>query len=319
MKRFLITLVCIIIAGALGSYMGRGAGEQAAKNAYAESLPLFYIEAPESAGVGDTIKVRVGVSGDFTASILSLRFYYDESALEYVGHTRAYVLDSVVMSGMSVCEHSEDKHMIAVGIMITGDEGFGAQGDIFEAEFKVLSAKTAQLTLEVPEFDYMPIGESIGTPISFNIENAAVNVSGSGSGAVVTAEPVHTPTVPQPSLTAEAGADTTPIATSAANETASPTGDDTPVVPGSDSTEPSADVTAQAGETSSPSGGEDKSGSSAEEIVPAAGLSDTAKVLMIAGACVLAGVLAWLTVFFFKRGRAAGREAKKDGGDKDQK
>ena len=291
--------------------------------ARAEVQPTFYVEAPASAGAGDTISVRVGITGDFVASILNLKFYYDEASFEYIEHTRGPVLDSVIMSGMSVCEHSEDKHMIATGILITGDEGFSTQGVIFEAKFKVLSTarSSAKLELEVAEFDYLPIGQSVSTPISNSIENAVVSISGAGAGVEVTAAPIHTPTVPQPTEPAATqGTDATPAATQSADGTpaADPNGASAEnTEPVTDATEP-ADVPISAETTEPSADSKNNGGDETDSKENDGGLSKTAKALIIAGGCVLAAGLAWLTVFFFKRGMAAGEEAKKNRGDKAQ-
>lgn len=301
-KALVLLLVCALLAAA-------------AVCAHAENEPVFYIEAPESAGVGDTVSIRVSVTGDYTASILNMQMYYDGASFRYIDHTRGPVLDSVVMNGMTVCEHSEDKHMIATGIMVTGNEGMSAQGVIFEATFEVLStaSKTADFTLTVTEFDYMPIGQSVGTPISCKTEDATVSISGTGTGAVITPAPTTAPFFPgvtEPVHTQQAG-ETDPAATeAAATET--------------DATE-AADVTAApAGVTEAPSSDDGGSKSADDKDDNGSGTAKTGlgtleKVLIGAGACVLAAALAWLGVFFLKRGRAASREAnemkEKNGGN----
>lgn len=285
--------------------------------AFAAGTPKFFVEAPTSAKVGDTITVSVKLTGEYTAHLITLHFSYDPNSFEYVSHTRGEVLTAASEYGMALCEKAVDKPTISVGVLYAGDEGLSIEGTILEAKFKVLStaASNARFNLEVAEFGFMPLTSTSSTPIQHTTEGASVAISGSGGGTSPTNAPI---TTPAPINTTAPGTTTAPGATTAPGSTDAPAG--------TEGSEPGVTENAQPGTTDDQSGDTDATGEPVpDDKVPEDGKaaqtenanegdgnksgesgSGALKAVLIALGCLLAAGLGWLGVHFLKKAREAG-------------
>gem|GEM_PF-2813759 len=305
MKRFFAVLLTAVLLFALMPV------------ASASGTPRFYIEAPSSAKAGDTITVSVRVSGDYTAHLLTLHMDYETGSLEYVSLKRGEVLSAASEYGMAVCEKAPDKPTISVGILYAGDEGLSAEGEIFEAAFKVLntaSSKT-ELKLTVAEFGYMPLTASTATPISCNVEGATVAISGGSGTPQTTAAPTIAPHNDSTEAAGSTASATASSATAAPNNTGA--ADDKQTTEAADATglpeldpnttpkidfQPS-DVEGKTARTEAA----DETGNTGDKANSEP--STAVKAVIIGVGCLLAAGLGWLGVHFVKKGRAAHDEA----------
>lgn len=286
--------------------------------AQAEGGALFYAEAPASASVGDTLTVKVCLSGEYNANVLTMWLHYDSSAFKYLSHTDGEVLNAANASGnFALSQAAEDKSFIAIGVMGIMDEGFSAQGVIIEAKFQVLSGASSsnEFRVEVGEFGLMPIGAPEATPIAFETRSVRVSVSGGGSSPSVTNPP--SPSI-IPGQRTEA-ADNTP----APGSTEAVPGS-TEAVPGSTEAAPdSGDKPERTIPALEPSNadidvtGKEIDGKDLEDkktdpdITAKTGkeLSTLAKAGIIAGAVLAAAGFGFLGVHFVKKGKQAHEEA----------
>lgn len=298
LKRFIVCLLCVLLVSA------------AAVSAFAAGTPRFYVEAPSSAKVGDTITVSVKLSGEYTAHLITLHFSYDPNSFEYVSHKRGEVLAAASEYGMAICEKAADRPVISVGVLYAGEDGLSAEGTIVEAKFKVLSTASGSpaFTLEVPEFGYMPLSATTSTPIQHTVENASVSISG-GSGAAPTNTPVPVPgQTTAPHATTAPGITEVPSATEGADHGTEPAG-----------TENAQPANTEAGETGEPGptdGGKEPDATKAAEAPDASEQgeepgtrsgSGALKGVLIGLGCLLAVGLGWLGVHFLKKAREAGQ------------
>ena len=296
MKRFFAVVTILLLTLAL------------LPSAVAEGPVAFYVDAPSEAKAGDTLTVRVSLTGEYEAHILNMRLNYDPKSLEYVSVTRGEVLQAAAM-GMAICEKAEDKPFISVGILMYGDP-IHAEGVIFEAVFTVLSgaSSSTKLELEVTEFGYLPITATVAQPVENTVENATVKISGGSGGAQLTPEatvrPISGPTesaVTTPAPTEAGSEDATPAATEGADPT--PAATSLPVLDTDNAHTYSFEPGDFSGVTKNPEvpGGDDNGGSR---------LSGPVKGVVIGLGSLLAVGLGWLTVHFFKKGREEGRKAR---------
>lgn len=158
--------------------------------ASAKDKAHFYLTGPSSAKVGDTVKVILSVEGDYSAHIINLMVYFDNTSFRYLGKTygEAYS-DSIDNGGFGLCDITEKGNAISLGIMMITDPT-SAEGELLELSFEVLStaSSSADFKVSVEQFSYMPVGQMFGQDIDYTADGLTMKLSG-GSGASTTPVP----------------------------------------------------------------------------------------------------------------------------------
>ena len=284
--------------------------------AFAEGEPAFYVEAPSSAKIGDTITVKVSLAGEYNANTLNLRLHYNGDSFKFAELTEGEVLTSARSGAIVLCQAVEEQAFITCGIIAYTDEGFNAQGLIFEVKFTVLSTAAAgnEFELEVLEFDRMGLGDTTATSIPFTSHNATVNVTGGTGTAAPTTAPYEPPispdTTPVANTTDAPGADTTEAASETQHGGKIPGESSMPVL------DPNATGTGKGdidiSELKTP-GADDKQEPGAND-GEGEGERGAGSVLLKVGVGILglaaAFGLGWLGVHFIKKGKQAHDEGK---------
>ena len=142
---------------------------------------VFTVGTVTGAHAGDTVTVPVTVSGEYEAHTLNGTFVYDSANL---------TLDSISAGSLLPADAILLPNGDSFGIMVPATSITGS-GTVLELTFTVAETCTADqpVSLNVTQFQYMPLGQSAGTEINF------VTVD----GAVCMAQPEPTPTpTPEP-------------------------------------------------------------------------------------------------------------------------
>ena len=171
--------------------------------ALADGSARFRLTGPSSAGIGDTVEVTLNIEGEYEANLMNLSVHFDKDVFSYEGCTL----------GDAGKQFSNDGGPLTTGLTITGDEvsfafmimkvtpsaegdmipgTTSAQGEIATLKFKANApAAEAVFSIEVSEFGFLDLGETISTEIERTSEGISVTVSG---GAIVTEAPTTAPT-----------------------------------------------------------------------------------------------------------------------------
>ncbi len=251
---------------------------------------VFSLDAPASANVGDTVTVRLNVSGaDYEAHTLRVEIHFDTRSLEFVEARNGEALTDPILNdmGMAMNGLAESGDFVSFGIMMPLDP-LTAHGEFLTMTFRVLSTAdaTAELTVEVPEFGYLPVGELTSTPIT-NTECSGANISISGGVGQDTPDntipPVDGTATPDVTQGPDAPISDDPDTSDAPDDGSDPDDPDASDAPddGSDPDDPDA--------SDAPDDGSDPDSDSK-------GLSTAQIILIVAGCVVLAGGVVAITL-----------------------
>ncbi|MBO6061886.1 MAG: hypothetical protein J6P98_07220, partial [Clostridia bacterium] len=219
----------------------------------------LYITGPSTAKIGDTVKVSLNISGNYSAHTMNIRVIYDTTSYRYLGNTPGDVYNYAVShQGMCLIDLSQSTNMVSLGVIMWGSEALSEEGELAEFSFEVLptAAKQTNFVVLVEDMDYLPIGESIATPVNYTTEDLTVTISNGSTSSTTTLAPHLTPGTTYVADNTPAPADgmpTSPSVTKAPNpdNTSDPHGALPTTAP--DKTEPpSADGTPAPGETEQP-------------------------------------------------------------------
>lgn len=276
----------------------------------------FYLVGPSSAKVGDTIEVSLMLEGEFAASTMNLRVFFDNTSFRVTNKTLGPALTNAQsIGGFAMCDVNMAGNAVSVGLLMTGDpltEG----GELVKITLEVIGTASADVDfgVQVEEFTYLPLGQTIPENIGCTTDGIRVSIQG-GTGSGTTPMPINTPrpegtnppatvtnppsntsgpinpiATPQPDGTENSGASKQtqepegtpdPKATeSTANETVPPAIDETEA-PVTDETEAPVDVTAEPEATMDPT-------------EPARRDNNALKTGLIIGGCALAAAAAAL-------------------------
>lgn len=160
--------------------------------ASAEGKARFYLTGDTTAKVGDTVKVTLHIDGEFSAHIINVSVYFDNTSLRYVGKTYKDAYRAAAeLGGFPISDINQDGNAIAVGLMMLTDPAT-EPGEFVEFTFEVISTASpeAPFSILVDQFAYMPIGSTQGDPIDFTVEGFTIRISG-GSGTGTTPAPTE--------------------------------------------------------------------------------------------------------------------------------
>ena len=158
------------------------------------SVPRFYLEGPSTAKAGDTITVKLLVSGDYQAHTLNLRVYFDNTSYSLKGKTfgEAYQ-EATSNGGWGMCELNKQKNAVSLGIMMIS-EPMSSEGELVSFDFDVLgtASENTEFLVTIEDFGFMPVGQSVASPIDYTTSGLTVKVTG-GTGSGTTPNPIVTP------------------------------------------------------------------------------------------------------------------------------
>lgn len=247
----------------------------------------FYLVGPSSAKVGDTIEVSLMLEGDFAASTMNLRVFFDNTSFRVTNKTLGSALTyAQSIGGFAMCDVNMSGNAVSVGLLMTGDP-LTQGGELVKITLEVIGTASADVDfgVQVEEFTYLPLGQTIPENIGCTTEGIRISIQG-GTGSGTTPMPINTPrpegtnppanvtnppsntagpigpvATPQPNGTENSGAskqtsepEVTPDPKASevvADETEAPVGDETEP-PIADETEAPIDVTAEPDGTAEP-------------------------------------------------------------------
>lgn len=167
----------------------------AAVPAAASGVPRFYLEGPASAKPGDRISVSLVVSGEYSAHIIEMCVFFDNTSFRYVNNTPGTVQEEAGSSGgLVLCDVKDnDANAVSFGAIMPTDP-ISATGVLVTLNFDVLNTASPNpaFTIGINKLSYMPIGAP-ETPIQYTSSDLSVSIQG-GSGAGTTSAPHITPT-----------------------------------------------------------------------------------------------------------------------------
>ena len=186
MKKILAMLIAAVMLLAL-------AGLPAV--ASSSNIPYFYLEGPSTAKAGDTITVKLFVSGEYQAHTLNMRVYFDNTSYRLEGKTfgDAY-LEARALGGWGMCDLTQEQNAVSLGIMRMTSP-MSAVGELLSMDFKVLgtASSNTDFSVTVEDFGYMPIGQTVADPIGYSTSGLSVKVTGGSGGSSTTPNPIVTP------------------------------------------------------------------------------------------------------------------------------
>ena len=281
--------------------------------ASAGSAPArFYLTGPSSASVGDTIDISLMLEGEFAANTLDLRVFFDNTSFKVKNTVIGDALRKAQsLGGFAMADVNMAGNAVSVGVMMI-TEPMTEPGELVKITLEVIGTASADVDfgVEIREFTYLPIGQTIAENIACSSEGIRISVSG-GTGTGTTPIPEVTPkpagTNPPANVTyppddpGKTGTPVGPIATQDPAATGNTIGKQTPN-PGDPGVTPSPDGSeAPAGDTTEPPSGEDGTPAPGQSAEPGATeapsrANDQLKTGLIIGGSLLGAALAAIVV-----------------------
>lgn len=181
MKRILTALLAAALLLALVSFPAAAAG-----------TARFTLSGPSTARPGDTITVTLSVQGQYSAHTLDLRVFFDNTSFRYKSQTNGSALDQA--GGMVISDINSEGNAVSLGVLMVMNP-MTVQGELLKMTFEVLSTASPRpaFTIGVQKFSYLPVGDTVETPVTFTTSDLTVAISG-GTGSGTTNPPSMTPT-----------------------------------------------------------------------------------------------------------------------------
>ena len=155
----------------------------------AEMSANFTVTPKTVAADGSTITVQLAVTGNFDAHTLNLTLDYDTAALTFVSAAPGAALQAAPMDAAVIIDGETIPGSVCLGILCP-TEGFTQNGVLLEITFKVADDFKANypdgtpLTINVSEFDNMPVGAINGVVIP-NGSNGGVVIPTTGAISLI--------------------------------------------------------------------------------------------------------------------------------------
>ena len=229
MKKTLVILIAVLFIFTLApsSY---GEAE------YGPGSAVISVSSIDNVEPGDEFTLTAAISGDYQIHVAHISFQYDVSALEIVSGTANGDFTSAVSSagGLAMIEFYAlaDQGKIKVGLAMTND-AFTGDYEMFNVTFRAKEciAASTQVTVEVVQFGYMPLGTTMATTVKSSVINGEITFTAPGTGDA-TPTPIGSDiTVPTPT---DAGSEeptptpgtiiVTPVPTDSGNAAPTPEG-----------------------------------------------------------------------------------------------
>ena len=229
MKKTLVILIAVLFIFTLApsSY---GEAE------YGPGSAVISVSSIDNVEPGDEFTLTAAISGDYQIHVAHISFQYDVNALEIVSGTANGDFTSAVSSagGLAMIEFYAlaDQGKIKVGLAMTND-AFTGDYEMFDVTFRAKEciAASTQVTVEVVQFGYMPLGTTMATTVKSSVINGEITFTAQGTGDA-TPTPIGSDiTVPTPT---DAGSEeptptpgtiiVTPVPTDSGNAAPTPEG-----------------------------------------------------------------------------------------------
>ena len=229
MKKTLVILIAVLFIFTLApsSY---GEAE------YGPGSAVISVSSIDNVEPGDEFTLTAAISGDYQIHVAHISFQYDVNALEIVSGTANGDFTSAVSSagGLAMIEFYAlaDQGRIKVGLAMTND-AFTGDYEMFDVTFRAKEciAASTQVTVEVIQFGYMPLGTTTATTVKSSVINGEITFTAQGTGDA-TPTPIGSDiTVPTPT---DAGSEeptptpgtiiVTPVPTDSGNAAPTPEG-----------------------------------------------------------------------------------------------
>lgn len=197
MKKTLVILIAVLLIFTLSPSIY-------AEAAYGPGSAVISISSADNIKPGEEFTLTAAISGDYQIHVAHISFQYDVNTLEIVSGTANGDFTSAVSSsgGLAMIEFYAlaDQGRIKVGLAMTND-AFTGDYEMFDVTFRAKEciAASTQITVEVIQFGYMPLGTTTATTVQSSVINGEVT------------------------FTAPAPGDTTPTPTDAGGEEPTPT------------------------------------------------------------------------------------------------
>ena len=197
MKKTLVIFIAVLLIFTLAPSIY-------AEAAYGPGSAVISISSADNIKPGEEFTLTAAISGDYQIHVAHISFQYDVNTLEIVSGTANGDFTSAVSSsgGLAMIEFYAlaDQGRIKVGLAMTND-AFTGDYEMFDVTFRAKECMAAgpQVTVEVIQFGYMPLGTTTATTVQPSVINGEVT------------------------FTAPAPGDTTPTPTDAGGEEPTPT------------------------------------------------------------------------------------------------
>ncbi len=199
MKRFLSVLLAVVMTLALA--VPAMAEIQNHKVTPLETPNIYVTTDKESVPQGETFTMAVNLSGDYQATALTIRVFYDEEKLEYVDGSvaKGEVLQAVQRAGgMALAEQGTTLGAVVScsAMIFTAGNSFSATGVVYSCSFRVKEdvevGEVISFEPDIDEFTMLEVGETIATPIEHTTAGASITVAAPPEGVFIKAVPSKT-------------------------------------------------------------------------------------------------------------------------------
>ena len=144
--------------------------------------PVSFAVGTVEAEPGSEAHVELTIDGEYSASTLTVFVHWDSTKLTYASDklTKGEVWMEMLDKEGTVLTNVANPGKVGF-ICIMPTEDFNGSGVLFGMDFLVNENidenESIELTVEVTEFNSVPIGDEAGTPIGFTTANGSINVT----------------------------------------------------------------------------------------------------------------------------------------------
>ena len=169
MKKTLVIFIAVLLIFTLAPSLY-------AEAAYGPGSAVISISSADNIKPGEEFTLTAAISGDYQIHVAHISFQYDVNTLEIVSGTANGDFTSAVSSsgGLAMIEFYAlaDQGRIKVGLAMTND-AFTGDYEMFDVTFRAKEciAASTQITVEVIQFGYMPLGTTMATTVKSSVIN----------------------------------------------------------------------------------------------------------------------------------------------------
>ena len=180
MKKTLVIFIAVLLIFALSPSIY-------AEAAYGPGSAVISISSADNIKPGEEFTLTAAISGDYQIHVAHISFQYDVNTLEIVSGTANGDFTSAVSSsgGLAMIEFYAlaDQGRIKVGLAMTND-AFTGDYEMFDVTFRAKEciAASTQVTVEVVQFGYMPLGTTMATTVKSSVINGEITFTAPGTG-----------------------------------------------------------------------------------------------------------------------------------------
>lgn len=180
MKKTLVIFIAVLLIFTLSPSIY-------AEAAYGPGSAVISISSADNIKPGEEFTLTAAISGDYQIHVAHISFQYDVNTLEIVSGTANGDFTSAVSSsgGLAMIEFYAlaDQGRIKVGLAMTND-AFTGDYEMFDVTFRAKEciAASTQVTVEVIQFGYMPLGTTTATTVQSSVINGEVTFTAPAPG-----------------------------------------------------------------------------------------------------------------------------------------